>query len=75
MGQKNIEGFRNGDIENVLLNKPYALVLINATSYPNKNEYSESYQSFLFSNNNIECLYATIKLYKLFKFNFRRIKK
>jgi len=63
MGQKNIEGFRNGDIENVLLNKSYALVLLNATAYPNDNEYSKRYQSFLFSNNNIECLYATIKNY------------
>ena len=63
MGQKNIKGFRNGDIENVLLNQSYALVLLNATSYPNDNEFSEKYQSFLFSNNKIECLYATIKNY------------
>ena len=63
MGQKNIKGFRNGDIENVLINQSYSLVVYNQSYFPNDNEYVETYQPFLFSNNSIKCLYATIKNY------------
>ena len=57
-------GFRNGDAENAIFDNPWALVLYNESSFPNKNEIK--YKPVLFSEKSLtiqSCIYSKISNY------------
>jgi len=63
MGEIDNPDFRNGDAENARINKSSALVIYNATSFPNSEKYNPIYTPFLFKTNSIECKYSTLLNY------------
>jgi hypothetical protein len=65
VGKLNTAGYRDGHIKQALVNKPFAVVIFNDTSFPTNTLYAPVYKSFLFSNTNIPCIYANIHNYTL----------
>ena len=63
MGEINNPSFRNGDAENARINQSSALVIYNATSFPNSNKYNPKYTPYLFKSKSLNCKYATLLNY------------
>lgn len=64
VGTLSKSGFREGDSQNAQFNNPWALVLYNESSFPNKNEIR--YKPVLFSKESStlqSCIYSTISNY------------
>ena len=63
MGEINTPSFRNGDAENARINQSSALVIYNATSFPNSQKYNPKYTPYLFKSNSLQCKYSTLSNY------------
>ena len=63
MGEINNPSFRNGDAENARINQSSALVIYNATSFPNSQKYNPKYTPYLFKSNSLQNKYSTLSNY------------